>query len=77
MGGLIEAQDRSTGLSTCLDMRRGGHWPGLKLGIDFLLREAAVHSTHHTYLLSRYYEDAYLLCVGAVSVVASVQTVTG
>ena len=73
MGGLIEAQD----YQLVWTWRREERWPGLKLGIDFLLREAAVHSTHHSCLLSRYYEDAYLLCVGAVSVVASVQTVTG
>ena len=42
MGGLIEAQDYQ--LVWTVDMEQ--RWPGLKLEIDLLLREAAVQSTH-------------------------------
>ena len=45
MGGLIEAQDYQ--LVWTVDMER--RWPGLKLEIDLLLREAAVQSTPHIF----------------------------
>ena len=49
MGGLIEARDYQLVWTVDVDMDMEQRWPGLKLEIDLLLREAAVQSTPHIF----------------------------